>query len=113
MLIVRFSKSKFCHRKPITNSAPGSKKYREQRKPVPINIRIGNKLNKGFLLLLCQRIAFGLLPIMGFFISAITPSVGLLLIYPSLTASVNTGCRIVLIISMLLGLKPFSLIRLL
>ena len=28
-----------------------------------------------------------------------------------ITARVNTGCRIVLMISMLLGLKPFSLIR--
>lgn len=41
----------------------GSKK---QWKPVPINIRIGNNINKGFLLLLCQRMAFWFFPIMGF-----------------------------------------------
>ena len=39
----------------------GSKK---QWKPVPINIRIGNNINKGFLL--CQRMAFWFFPIMGF-----------------------------------------------
>lgn len=37
---------------------------------------------------------FGFSQLWLLFISAITPSVGLFLIYPSLTASVNTGCKL-------------------
>ena len=45
--------------------------------------QIGNKVNKGFLLLLCQCVAFGFLPIMGFFnlchysIRGVTPDISI------------------------------------
>ena len=46
-----------------------------------------------------------------FLISAITPSVGFVLMNPSLTATLKTGWRIVWIVSILFGLNPISLMR--